>query len=238
MASSESPMEAHLQLYEIILSAAKPMALRAAILLDIPDIIAIHGGDNPLSVEQIASHISTSTNKPAHTEYLFRIMRLLASMGIFKEESTVDHGDTTQYKYGLTTLSKFLVKNGAQQSCAPIVLVSNVKCVVDGYQHLHDSVIDGCHAFTKCHGMNLFEYMSNNPKPNRIFNEGMASDTGPLMASVVKIYDWFKSFKSVVVVAGGIGFAIGVIVEEYPHIHGINFDLPHVIRTAPPIQGR
>ena len=238
MASSESSMEAHLALYEITLLAAKPMALRAAILLDIPDIIVIHGGDNPLSVEQIASHFSDSTNKPAHTEYLFRIMRLLASMGIFKEESTVDHGDTTQYKYGLTTLSKFLVKNGAQQSCAPIAVAINVKCVVDAYQHLHDSVIDGVHPFTKAHGMNLFEYMSNNPEPNRIFNEGMASDTGPLMASVVKVYDGFKSFKSVVDVAGGVGSAISLIVKEYPHIHGINFDLPHVISTAAPIQGR
>ncbi|GLJ25142.1 hypothetical protein SUGI_0480830 [Cryptomeria japonica] len=237
MASSESPMEAHLQLYEIILSAAKPMALRAAVLLNIPDIIAIHGSENPLSVGQIASHISTSTNKSVHTDYLFRIMRLLASIGVFTEETTVDYGGTRQFKYGLTSLSKLLVKNGAQQSCAPTVLTINLKCVIDGYQHLHESVIEGCPAFTKANGMGIFEYMSNNPEANRILNEGMATNTGPLMAHVVKIYGGFKSFKSVVDVAGGLGSAISVIVAEYPHIHGINFDLPHVIRTAPPIHG-
>nr|BDC79578.1 hypothetical plant O-methyltransferase [Thujopsis dolabrata var. hondae] len=237
MASSVSSMEAHLQLYEIILSAAKPMALRAAVLLSIPDIIAIHGGDNPLTVEQIASHISIVTNKPAHTEYLFRIMRLLASIGVFTEESTVDYGGTPQFKYGLTTLSKLLVKNGPQKSCAPTVLAINVKCIIDGYQHLHDSVVEGCPAFIKAHGMGIFEYMSNNPETNRIFNEGMATNTSPLMAHVVKIYDGFRSFKSVVDVAGGVGSAISVIVEEYPHIHGINFDLAHVIGTAAPIHG-
>ncbi|GLJ25140.1 hypothetical protein SUGI_0480810 [Cryptomeria japonica] len=98
MASSKSSMEAHLELYEIILSAAKPMALQAAVLLNIPDIIAMHGIENPLSVDQIASHIFTSTNKPAHTEYLFRIMRLLASIDVFTEETTVDYGGTIEAK--------------------------------------------------------------------------------------------------------------------------------------------
>ncbi|GLJ25133.1 hypothetical protein SUGI_0480730 [Cryptomeria japonica] len=230
-------MEAHLELYEIILSAAKPMALRAAVLLNIPDIIAIHGSQNPLSVDQIASHISSSTNKPAHTDYLFRIMRLLASISVFTEETTIDYGGTPQFKYGLTSISKLLVKNDAQQSCAPTVLAINLKCIVDGYQYLHDSVIEGCHAFTKANGMGIFEYNSHNPEANRIFNEGMATNTGPLMAHVVKIYDGFKSLKSVVDVAGGVGSALSVIVAEYPHIHGINFDLPHVIRTASPIHG-
>ncbi|GLJ25135.1 hypothetical protein SUGI_0480760 [Cryptomeria japonica] len=237
MASSKSSMEAHLELYEIILSAAKPMALQAAVLLNIPDIIAMHGIENPLSVDQIASHIFTSTNKPAHTEYLFRIMRLLASIGVFTEETTVDYGGTPLFKYGLTGLSKLLVKNDAQKSCAPTVLAINLKCIIDGYQHLHDSVIEGCPAFTKANGMGIFEYMSNNPEANRILNEGMATNTGPLVAHVVKIYDGFKNFKSVVDVAGGVGSAISVIVAEYPHIHGINLDLPHVIRTASPIQG-
>ena len=71
-------MEAHLQLSEIFLSAAKPMALQAAVLLNIPNIIATHGSENHLCVEEIAFHISASTNKPAHIDQLSRIMRLLA----------------------------------------------------------------------------------------------------------------------------------------------------------------
>ena len=38
-------------------------------------------------------------------------------------------------------------------------------------------------------------------------------------------------------VGGGVGSAISTIVNEYPHIHGINFDLPHVIRTVAPSKG-
>ncbi|KAH9320109.1 hypothetical protein KI387_021878, partial [Taxus chinensis] len=57
------------------------------------------------------------------------------------------------------------------------------------------------------------------------------------MASVVKMYDGFKSVKSVVDVAGGVGSALSVIIKEHPHIHAINFDLPHVIASAPAIPG-
>ncbi|GLJ19615.1 hypothetical protein SUGI_0354910 [Cryptomeria japonica] len=33
------------------------------------------------------------------------------------------------------------------------------------------------------------------------------------------------------------GKALAHIVKAYPHIHGINFDLPHVVQTAPSILG-
>ncbi|GLJ19148.1 hypothetical protein SUGI_0343800 [Cryptomeria japonica] len=234
MASLESSMEAHLQLYEIFLTAAKPMALQAAVLLNIPDII---GSENQLSMEEIASHISASTNKPVHIDYLSRIMRLLASIGVFTEENTVDNRGIPQLKYGPTGLSKLLANNEAQQSCAPTLLFLNQNIMAQAYQFLHDTVIDGSQAFTKANGMNLFEYNSKNPEANRIFNEAMTAQTSSVMASVLKAYGGFKSFKSVVDVGGGAGSAISTIVNEYPHIHGINFDLPHVVRTAAPAKG-
>ncbi|XP_057873138.2 caffeic acid 3-O-methyltransferase 1-like [Cryptomeria japonica] len=231
MASLESSMEAHLQLYEIFLTAAKPMALQAAVLLNIPDII---GSQNQLSVEEIASHISASTNKPVHIDYLSRIMRLLASIGVFTEETTADN---RAFKYGPTGLSKLLANNEPQESSAPTLLFLNQNIMTQGYQYLHDTVIDGCQAFSKANGMSIFEYNSKNSEANRMFNDAMTAQTSSVMASVCKVYDGFKSFKSVVDVAGGVGSALSTIVKEYPHIHGINFDLPHVVRTAPPTKG-
>ena len=77
-----------LQLYEMILCAAKPMALKAAVLLNIPDIIATRG---PLSVEQIASHIAaanpiSTSNSHVDVGYLYRILRFLASYDVFTEQ--------------------------------------------------------------------------------------------------------------------------------------------------------
>ena len=38
-------------------------------------------------------------------------------------------------------------------------------------------------------------------------------------------------------VGGGIGSAVAEIVKSFPHIKGINFDLPHVVATAPMYDG-
>ena len=38
-------------------------------------------------------------------------------------------------------------------------------------------------------------------------------------------------------VGGGHGSVMAAITAKYPHIRGINFDMPHVIQTAPSIPG-
>ncbi|KAH9330358.1 hypothetical protein KI387_002466, partial [Taxus chinensis] len=234
--SSENPdMEAHLQLYELILSATKPMALKAAVLLNIPQIIATHGKENLLTVEDIASHIPASTsNKVADKEYLFRIMRFLASCGVFTEE--IDDNNK-QFKYGLNSVSKLLVNEENKESCVPFLLLIAEKVYLDVYHHIQDAVVEGCYPFNKVYGISPWEYVGRNPEANKLFNEGMSCHTKGVMASVMKMYDGFKSVKSVVDVAGGVGSALSVIIKQHPHVHGINFDLPHVIQSAPAIPG-
>jgi hypothetical protein len=64
----------------------------------------------------------------------------------------------------------------------------------------------------------------------------MASAT-TIDLSVVTKYEGFKDIKTLVDVGGGIGKALEAIISSYPHIHGINYDLPHVIADAPAIPG-
>ncbi|MBA0855940.1 hypothetical protein Goshw_021506 [Gossypium schwendimanii] len=47
----------------------------------------------------------------------------------------------------------------------------------------------------------------------------------------------FNSIGSLVDVGDGTGGLITEIVKVYPHIKGVNFDLPHVISTAPAYNG-
>ena len=149
-------MEAHLHLYEMILCAAKPMALKAAVLLNIPQIIR----EKPLSVDEIAEHISASTEtKVPHKEYLFRILKLLASCEIFTEE--VDE-QTKQMKYGLNSVSKLLVKEEDRDSCVPLLMLFTDKAYQDSYHYFQDAVLEGCHPFIKVHGMSPWEYVGTN----------------------------------------------------------------------------
>lgn len=229
------------QLYEMIFSAVKPMALKAAVLLNIPDIIATKGNGGPLSVEQIASEIaagnsSSTSNSQVDVGYLYRILRFLASYGVFTEHEEADQADdaeTMKMKYGITGISKLLVRGGG-----PLVLLLADRVYMEAYQHLHESVLEGCYTFNKAYGMSPWEYLGHNPEANRIFNEAMASDSSAVMASVAKMYeDGFKSINTLVDVGGGMGSSLSAIVKEHPHIRGINLDVPHVIAAAPPITG-
>lgn len=235
-----------LQLYEIILSAVKPMALKAAMLLNIPDIIATRGNGGPLSAEQIAFHIaaansSSNTNSQVDVAYLYRILRFLASYGVFTEQEEADHPDdahTKKIKYGLTGISKLLVQGENQQSRGPFLLLIANNVYLEAFQHLHESVLEGCYTFNKAYGMDPWEYLGHNPQANKIFNNAMAANSSAIMASVAKMYeDGFKSINTLVDVGGGMGSTLSTIVKEYSHIRGINLDLPHVIATAPPITG-
>ncbi|KAI3745250.1 hypothetical protein L1987_58360 [Smallanthus sonchifolius] len=58
------------------------------------------------------------------------------------------------------------------------------------------------------------------------------------VAAVIESYpEVFEGPKTLVDVGGGDGTAIRLIVEAYPWIKGINFDLPHVVSIAPATVG-
>jgi len=239
--TSSSPQ---LQLHDMIFCLAKPLALKAAVLLNIPDIIATHGGGegSSLSVEDIAFHIAASAPtmnmKLPNLEYLFRLLRYLASYHVFTETSDAGRAvEFKRYRYGLTAVSKLLMVEN-EYSCVPLVLAATSKIPWEGLQRLHETVMEGCPAMSKAFGMNAWDYFRNDPQENEMFNRAMASDTRAVMASVVRVYDHgFKNINTLVDVAGGTGSALSMIVKEHPHIHGINLDLPHVIDIAPALPG-
>lgn len=65
----------------------------------------------------------------------------------------------------------------------------------------------------------------------------MNNHTTIVMNKVLKCYKGFKDIKKLVDVGGGLGININLITSTYPHMQGINFDLPHVIKHAPSYPG-
>lgn len=57
------------------------------------------------------------------------------------------------------------------------------------------------------------------------------------MKKILECYKGFEDIKRLVDVGGGLGVNINLITSKYPHIQGINFDLPHVIQHAPSYAG-
>ncbi|XP_059452003.1 desmethylxanthohumol 6'-O-methyltransferase-like [Corylus avellana] len=219
------------QIWQQMIGSVDSMALKCAVELRIADIIHSHGG--PITLRQIASGIdSTSPNIP----YLARIMRLLVCKNIFTEQhQPVDSGEETLY--GLNQASRLLLHD-AELSLAPMVLLRNHPWLLAPLHWLSQCVKEGGTAFNKAHGCEIWDFTSKNPEFNNIFNDGMACTTKIVMRVILAEYkDGFGCVGSLVDVAGGTGGTIAEIVKAHKHMRGINFDLPHVVATAPMHEG-
>ncbi|KAJ4974632.1 hypothetical protein NE237_007806 [Protea cynaroides] len=185
-----------------------PMVLRAAIELDLLEILAKAGAGNLLSPSEIASLLPTQ-NPDAHV-MVDRILRLLSSYSILTCSLATDENGGVTRLYGLAPVSKY---------------------------HLKDAVLEGGTPFEKAHGMNLFSYLSQEPKFNKVFNTAMYNASKVTMKKVLETYKGFEGLKEVVDVGGGYGVTLNLIISKYPTIKGINFDLPHVVKAAPSYPG-
>ncbi|KAL3754649.1 hypothetical protein ACJRO7_001839 [Eucalyptus globulus] len=195
------------EIWRYMLGFADSMALNCAVELRIADIIHSHGGRLG----------SPSPDLP----YLSRVMRLLVRRNIFSVHHPSDSGDPL---YGLTDSSRWLVRD-SELNLVPM------HC-------LGQCVREGGIAFQKAHGVEMWEFAGDNPEFNKMFNDAMACTAKIIMKAVLEAYgDGFSLVGSVVDVGGGTGGVIAEIVRAYPHIRGINFDLPHVVATAPAHDG-
>ena len=58
-----------------------------------------------------------------------------------------------------------------------------------------------------------------------------------IKAVIAAYKDGFGGIGTLVDVGGGTGGGVAEVVKAYPHIKGVNFDLPHVLATAPEYDG-
>ncbi|KAK2632743.1 hypothetical protein EUGRSUZ_L01146 [Eucalyptus grandis] len=205
MSSEEAPAitishedEDILKAFEIPPMVFVPMVLKGAIELGILELLAKCGQLSPLD---IAARLSI--DNPATPDIINRLLRLLVSYSILS-------------LYGLGPRSKFFLDNKGASN-APTHMLLQEKTVLESWHCLKDLVKEGgADPFTRTHGMNLFDYMGQDPRFN---------DLG------------FSKAKTVVDLGGGVGVTLQTIPSMNPHIHAINYDLPHVIAAAPPVPG-
>ncbi|XP_021736732.1 desmethylxanthohumol 6'-O-methyltransferase-like [Chenopodium quinoa] len=222
-------LKAHAEVYNHLFAYADTLALRAAIDLRIADIIHSHG--HPMSLSQIASKLESPS---PDVTCLARVMRMLVRKKIF----TVDYNNTSGEEivplYGLTTTSMWLLHD-QDLSLAPMFLTFTHPWIISAWFEISRSIKEGGTPFEKAYGQSFWERAAEDPEFNTMFNTGMAAATKPALDAVVKGYkDGFSELKGTLIdVGGGIGRMIAKIVKAYPHIKGINLDLPHVVASAP-----
>ncbi|XP_011092949.1 (RS)-norcoclaurine 6-O-methyltransferase-like [Sesamum indicum] len=218
---------AQLDMWKYVLGFT-PMALvKCAIELQIADVLESHGGAMTLSELSAALGCSSST--------LHRIMRYLMHRGIFKQ---VVRGQESSICYAQTPLSRLLIKNGGNSMAALVLLESSHAMLAPWHRLSKSALISGASAFEAAHGQDLWQYAAANPVHSKLINDAMACHARVDISAIVNQYpEAFKGISSLVDVGGGDGTALQILVKAYPWIHGINFDLPHVVSVAPQCQG-
>ncbi len=171
--------------------------------------------DGPRTADELASATGT------HAASLYRLLRALASVGVFAE----DDG----HRFALTPLAECLRSDvpGSQWAMA----------VMNGEEHylswgeLLYSVQTGKPAFEKLFGAGVFDFLSRDPEKARIFDEAMVGVHGRETAAMLDVYD-FSGVRVLADVGGGNGSLLMVVLKKYPGLRGILFDLPGVAERA------
>jgi len=178
--------------------------------------LADHLAKGPATAEDLAG--ATGTHAPT----LYRVLRTLASLGIFTE------GDG--HKFSLTPLGEAL-KTGAPGSARATILTLGGEWAVQGWANLSYSVETGKSAVEKNLGMPVFDWLGQNPEMGSLFNETMIGVHGGEPPAVAKAYD-FSGLNTIIDVGGGSGNLLTTILAHNPKLVGILYDLPQVAADA------
>ena len=230
---AEAELQGQADIWKYMLGFADSMAVKCAVELRIADIINMNGG--PMTLSQIIAGIPDAHSPDI--SYLTRIMRLLVRRKIFTTQSHHHPSEGGDTLYGLTHSSRWLLHD-SKMTLAPMLLMEDHPLLMAPWHCFSQCVKEGGIAFKKAHGREVWDFGSVNPEFNKLFNDGMACTANIVVNTIVSEYkDGFGSVGSLVDVGGGTGSVLAEIVKSYPHIKGINFDLPHVVATAPIYDG-
>lgn len=155
----------------------------------------------------------------AHPRALYRVLRALASVGIFAAD---DNG-----RFSLTPLAEPL-RSDWPDSVRPFAIMTGSEWIWRSWGEIMHSVRTEKPAFDQVYGAPLFEYYSKHPEIARIFVEGLTSRSRPENLAVVSAFD-FSRVGTVVDVGGGQGTLLASILAANPNTHGVLFEMPHVI---------
>jgi hypothetical protein len=171
--------------------------------------------DGPRSVGELAG--ATSTNPDA----LYRLLRALASVGIFAESES--------RHFSLTPLAEPLCSDVAGSKRALALMSGDEQFRT--WAEIDYSISTGNVAFDKVFGKPVFDYLADHPDKARIFDAAMVGIHGRESDAILKAYD-FSGFGVVADIGGGNGSQMAQILSKHQRMKGILFDLPHVIERA------
>jgi SAM-dependent methyltransferase len=188
-------------------------AVSVAATLGIADFLR----DGPQDVEHLAKATST------HADSLYRLLRALASTGIFAE---MDGG-----RFTLTPMAQCL-RSDAPDSVRNWARLHGIPLFWRSWGELLHSVKTGDTGLKQAFGITgPFEYFSRHPEEARVFNDAMTDLTRSHSPGIAAAYE-FGRFNKIIDLGGGHGTLLMTLLRRYPGLRGVVFDLPQVVTGA------
>jgi len=179
--------------------------------------VADHIGDDAAAIDELASKTG------AKAQPLYRVMRVLASVGIFTEPS--------RGKFGLTALGSIL-RSDAPGSMRYMAMMTGDPWSTRSFEYITESLRTGRNAVSLAFGKPIFEQLSSSREEAEVFHRAMTNISGMETGLIVDGYD-FSGIRRLADVGGGHGFLLASILERNPALRGVLFDLPQVVAGVP-----
>jgi O-methyltransferase domain/Dimerisation domain len=199
------------QLEQMLAGVAMTHSIYAAAKLGIADLLT----DGPRNTEELAS--LAAVDPPS----LYRLLRALASVGVFTEIAPAT--------FALTSIAERLKTDAPDSLRAWAIFTGEI--AVRCWGELMHSLRTGHPAFESVFGRSIFEHLEAHPDDAAVFDHHQAQGGLALHAAVAAAYD-FGAIHTIVDVGGGNGSLAAAILKRHPDVRAAIFDLPHVIERA------
>ena len=199
------------QMNQLIRGYWTTQAIFVAAELGVADLL----GDGPKDPDELGKLAGV------RADMLYRVLRALASIGIFAEDA--------EGRFMLTPLAETLRGDSGQRAYARL----HGQDLYQTWGKLLDAVHSGNSGFSHAFGMPAFEYFSKHPDRGVVFDRAMTGHHGPEAGPMLDAYD-FSGFDELVDVGGGNGSLLTAILRRHSRMRGVLFDLPRVVERAAP----
>jgi hypothetical protein len=187
--------------------------LHIAAQLDLATVL----GDQALSSEELACHLQVDPDA------LYRLLRMLAAMGIFEfdPQSRVANNALSQ---PLRTDSRDCVRH-------MVLMHNSPEMCRPWYEALERGVRTGQPPFAICHGQELYAYMDAHAGFDRLFSQAMDEVEALGGDSFATAFDW-SSFDRIIDIGGNKGAKSAAILRRHAGLQALVVDRPQIIAQA------
>ena len=215
MSNPSSEIPPPVQMLKLAMGYWVSQACAVSARLGIADRLA----NGPRSSEELASEVG------ANPDALYRLLRCCASVGVFTEQAG--------RRFAQNAVSETL-RDGRPGSLRDFLIAETAPGHWLPWGRLFEAVIEGKPQTTATLGCDIFTFYARHPDEAEPFNRAMGNLSAIVASEVVKSFD-FSRHQIVNDVGGGHGILLTTILEKFPRLRGVLFDLPHAVTEARPL---